>query len=324
MIGDASATPRLRDALAQGIDSGLHLGAAAHVEHAASPLAAFAVGDARPGTPLTPDHLVPLMSMSKPFTAMALALLEQRGEVDLTAPVTAAIPAFAKRDKQHITPTHLLTHTAGLRASPFNFPKDDWPTIIDKACAMAVEPRWSVGQDAGYSPQTAWFILGEIVARASGTPLPDFLRAEVFDPLDMHDTFVGMPSADFNRLEPRLAPLFDTIPDTAVEQPNTTAPWLTTPRPGGNGIGTLADLARFYRAMLDTLAEERDQPWSPDTARRFTARTRLDAFDRTFKHAMDWSLGFMVNNARHGSDTAPYNFGSAASDVAFGHGGYRS
>ncbi|MEM6333904.1 MAG: serine hydrolase domain-containing protein [Planctomycetota bacterium] len=324
MIGDASATPRLRDALAQGIDRGLHLGAVAYIEHAAAPLAAFAVGDARPGQSLTPDHLVPLMSMSKPLTAMAVALLVQQGDLDLDAPVATYIPAFAQRDKHHLTPAHLLTHTAGLRASPFNFPDDAWPTILDKINAMAVEPRWSVGQDAGYSPQTGWFVLGELVARVAQAPLPEFLRARIFDPLDMPDTFVGMPDDDYTRLEPRIAPIFDTIPDQPAEQRVSGRAWATGVRPGGNGIGTLADLARFYRALLDTLAEERDHPWSADTVRRFTARTRTDTFDRTFKHAMDWGLGFMLNNARHGLDTAPYNFGPAASDDAFGHGGYRS
>ena len=41
-------------------------------------------------------------------------------------------------------------------------------------------------------------------------------------------------------------------------------------------------------------------------------------YDHTFRHVMDWALGFIVNSARYGRDTVPYGFGPYASDRTFG------
>jgi CubicO group peptidase (beta-lactamase class C family) len=63
---------------------------------------------------------------------------------------------------------------------------------------------------------------------------------------------------------------------------------------------------------------------SPQTVEAITAPHRVGLFDETFKHTMDWALGFIVNSARYGPDTVPYGFGPHASDRAFGHGGAQS
>jgi CubicO group peptidase (beta-lactamase class C family) len=47
-------------------------------------------------------------------------------------------------------------------------------------------------------------------------------------------------------------------------------------------------------------------------------------FDETFRHIMDWGLGFMVNSNRYGANTVPYGFGKHASDETFGHSGSQS
>ena len=44
-------------------------------------------------------------------------------------------------------------------------------------------------------------------------------------------------------------------------------------------------------------------------------------FDHTFKHVIDWGLGFIINSAQYGVETAPYGYGRYASPNTFGHGG---
>lgn len=63
---------------------------------------------------------------------------------------------------------------------------------------------------------------------------------------------------------------------------------------------------------------------SPQTVEAITSPHRVGLFDETFKHTMDWALGFIVNSARYGPDTVPYGFGPHASGRAFGHGGSQS
>src|SRR6186997_3272014 len=46
--------------------------------------------------------------------------------------------------------------------------------------------------------------------------------------------------------------------------------------------------------------------------------------DGTFKHVMDWGLGFIPNSAIYGAETVPYAYGHHASRRAVGHSGYRS
>lgn len=321
----AGRAPRLVEALDAGRAEGWHLGAVAWVDLGRRGGAVgVAVGDARPGEPLTPGHAMLWMSMSKPITAMAIAMLVERGLVELDAPVARYIPEFAQRDKGEITLRQLLTHTAGLRGSPFRYPDDDWDTIIGKVCSMRIEPGWIVGEDAGYHVHSGWFILGEVVQRVTDERLPEFLRREVFEPLGMMQSWVGMSEAAFARDGVSVSPMYDTSGDVPIEQPFTQRAWLTGCRPGGNGVGPLSDLVAFYRALLETLAGRRTAPWSRATVIEFVTRHRRDTFDRTFKHTLDWGLGFMLNSARHGVDTAPYGFGPVASGASFGHGGYQS
>jgi CubicO group peptidase (beta-lactamase class C family) len=63
---------------------------------------------------------------------------------------------------------------------------------------------------------------------------------------------------------------------------------------------------------------------SPQTGEAFTTPHRIGMMDATFKHVMDWGLGFIVNSARYGAETVPYGYGHHASPRTFGHSGYRS
>ena len=54
------------------------------------------------------------------------------------------------------------------------------------------------------------------------------------------------------------------------------------------------------------------------------SRQRTGLFDHTFKHAMDWSLGFVVNSAIYGAETVPYGYGIHASPRTYGHSGQQT
>ncbi|HKV07065.1 MAG TPA: serine hydrolase, partial [Thermoanaerobaculia bacterium] len=55
-----------------------------------------------------------------------------------------------------------------------------------------------------------------------------------------------------------------------------------------------------------------------------TARHRAGMVDATFKHVLDWGLGFIINSVQYGAETVPYGYGHHASTRTFGHSGYRS
>jgi CubicO group peptidase (beta-lactamase class C family) len=51
------------------------------------------------------------------------------------------------------------------------------------------------------------------------------------------------------------------------------------------------------------------------------ARHRADMLDHTFKHIIDFGLGFLINSAQYGAETVPYGYGRHASRRTFGHSG---
>src|SRR5205823_2187918 len=100
------------------------------------------------------------------------------------------------------------------------------------------------------------------------------------------------------------------------------------PNPGGNGYGPMRELGRYYEMLLARGTGNGKRILSPQTVEAMTARHRTGMMDATFKHVLDWGLGFIVNSASdstgHRAETVPYGYGHHASPRTFGHSGYRS
>lgn len=289
-----------------------------------------AVGEDRPGASLTPDHLMLWLSATKPVAAVALAQLWERGRLELDAPVARHIPEFSANGKGRITLRHLLTHTAGIRMLDVGWPDDPWNRILERICAMKPEPRWVPGEKAGYNHASSWFVLGEVVCRVDGRPFDRYVREEIFEPLGMADSWVGMPRDRYLLYKDadRLGAMWNTEVSGEPEPHGwDTEERATSIHPGGNGYGPTRDLARFYEMILGrgTIAGAASQRvLSPQSVEALTARHRVGMLDVTFKHVMDWSLGFIPNSFHYGAETVPYAYGHHASRRAVGHSGYRS
>lgn len=312
----------------QGIADGHHLGAQLVVSLRGETVIDLALGESAPGVVMTPDTLMVWKSATKPIVAAAAMQCVERGELALHDRVAKHIPAFAAGGKDAITIHHLLTHTAGLRSADFRFPDDPWQSIIDAICAVPLEDGWEPGKTAGYHAMTSWFILGELIQRATGEHLPALLRERLLLPLGMDDCFVGMPPENFARYKdaqrigtlPRLAGGEDA-PDLDPGESHTRA-WLTACSPGSNGIGPMRQLVRFYQMLLSAGELDGERVLQPDTVEQMTHRHRDGRFDLTFHHRMDWGLGLLLDKPDRGR--MPYGHGRHASAQAFGHGGVQS
>jgi len=317
--------------LRHGIEEGLHLGAQAFASVHGQSVLDLAVGAARKAAPMDRHTLVLWLSSGKPVTAVAVAQQIEAGRLELDRPVAVDIPAFGRHGKNTITLRHVLTHTGGFRAAPFRFPRDGWDTIIDAICDARPEPRWTPGLDAGYHPHTGWFILAELVQRASGLPFARYVRQQVFGRLGMDDCWVGMDDDAYGGYvrEARLAVMYDTAGPRPRPHTWHQRAWVTGVRPGGNLYGPARQVIRLYEALLHggMHPDHPDTPViRPETADLFTARHRsdtADAPDRTFRHPMDWGLGFILGHTPY-DPARPYSYGPHASPAAFGHGGSQS
>ena len=145
------------------------------------------------GVPNGPATIYRIASVSKQFTAGAIALLALRREVELDAPVQRYIPEFPDHPDPP-TVRHLVHHISGVRDYLVLFSlagnrSEDFITdrdILD-AINRQRELNFPPGSEYLYS-NSGYVLLGEIVARVSGQSLREFARAEFFDPLGMPHT----------------------------------------------------------------------------------------------------------------------------------------
>ena len=141
-----------------------------------------------PNTPLTKFRLG---SITKQFTSAAILLLEERGKLtteDSICKYLEPCPA----PWQPVTIHHLLTHTSGIpsytglpnymRTSGHARTKEEMVALFrDLPLEFAPGERFKYN-NSGY------FLLGIIIEKISGQDYAAFLRANIFDPLEMKDS----------------------------------------------------------------------------------------------------------------------------------------
>ncbi|NIN12413.1 MAG: serine hydrolase, partial [Gemmatimonadales bacterium] len=125
--------------------------------------------------PVTEATAFQVMSASKPVVAFSVAVLEDRGLLDVERPVSHYIPQFKREDKGEITVLDILTHRSGVLVprlwnSPEIWP--DWERVHEEIWRS--RPRYRRGTLA-YHPLEYGWILGELVRRVSGLWIDEFL-----------------------------------------------------------------------------------------------------------------------------------------------------
>lgn len=132
-----------------------------------------------------------LASVTKQFTAAAVMILHERGQVDLDAPVKTWLPdAPAAWDE--VTVRSLLTHTSGVpdytRFDDYEALKTRPTTVNDLIGRFRDRPLdFQPGADWAYS-NSGYVLLTAIIERASGQSYADFVAENLFRPLGMNDS----------------------------------------------------------------------------------------------------------------------------------------
>jgi CubicO group peptidase (beta-lactamase class C family) len=324
MVTLLQTVPRTINAIQAGMQAHGHIGAQLAVSLHSEGIANLGLGESRPGEAMTADTLMLWLSSTKPVTAVCIAQLWERGLLKLDDRVIDFIPEFSGGGKDVITIRQLLIHTAGIRAAANNFTRESWENTLKKIYDFQVEPGWIPGKKAGYHVASTWFVLGELVRRIDGRRFERYVREEIFLPLKMVDSWVGMPVEKYHEYGNRIGIMQNT--DPAFKPPHAwdTPEMAALCKPGGNGRGPMRELVRFYQMLLNGGELEGVRIISPQTVEAMTARHRVGMFDHSFKHIMDWGLGFIVNNNQYGVDTVRYGYGPRASWRTFGHSGHRS
>lgn len=142
--------------------------------------------------PNSPQTRFLLASLTKPFTAMAIMMLEERGQLDTNDPICKYIPQ-CPASWQPVKLQHLLNHTSGITEFGKPQPENDCFRRTPMTTAAAVErakqfaPDFKPGEKFAYS-SVAFVLLGYVIEKVSGESYEDFLRENIFGPLKMNGT----------------------------------------------------------------------------------------------------------------------------------------
>jgi CubicO group peptidase (beta-lactamase class C family) len=201
-----------------------------------------------PNSPATCFHIA---SVSKPFTAMAILQLEERGRLSVGDAVSRFVPDFPNGDR--ITLEHLLTHTSGIPNVNDLLDYDTFarsPHTVEQLVAKfsSLPFDFAPGSNYHYS-NSNYNLLALILEKVSGESYRDYVRKHILDP-------AGMQNTGHNGQALRLIPLASSGYEPAGINSYEKAPYLDWSNKTGNGslYSTVDDLYRFDRALnTDTL-----------------------------------------------------------------------
>lgn len=141
------------------------------------------------------DTIYDLASLTKPLiTGLLCARRIELGELTLDSSVSHYLPEFDRTDKSMITVRELLTHTAGLPAwRPLYLLAEDEPERAAGAIAN-LDLEYKPGTRVVYS-DLGFIALGILLARMTAHSLADMARTEIFEPLELRQTFFNPEEA---------------------------------------------------------------------------------------------------------------------------------
>lgn len=207
-----------------------------------------------------------LASLTKMFTAVAIASLVRDGRLDFDTRIVDVLPAGLRPTtlSADVSVHHLLCHTSGIA----DYAEEDESTpgyLEDYADLWVERPSYLVERPADFLPLFAdlpayrppgqsfqysnagYILLGLVIEQIAGTAYPEVVRERVFGP-------AGMTASGFFRLD-------EAVPDVAKGYLPATSPTLprrtniySIPVVGGadgGAMSTTGDVDRFFRAYAD-------------------------------------------------------------------------
>lgn len=312
------------------VDDGVIAGAVMLVARREGVATLDAVGysDLATKRPMRADDLFWIASMTKPFTATAVMILQDEGKLSIEDPAEKHLPEFKgqwmiaergkdsltlKRPPRPVTLRDLLTHTSGL--TNVDSPRPNC-SLAELVMAYAQQPlQFEPGSKWAYST-AGMNVLGRVVEVVSGRPFAEFLDARLLKPLGMKDTTFWPTPAQTRRIAKSYQPgeggrgLVETgISYLKGELTSRDR----TPFPGGGLFSTAPDLVRFYQMILNG-GESGGRRYVSKAAVEQMTRTQTGEFKTGFVEGMSFGLGWGVVRQ-------PIGVTAMLSPGTFGHGG---
>lgn len=280
------------------------------------------------GPPLRPDAIVRIQSMTKVVTAVATLRLVEAGRLCLDDTIEPWIPELAGRRvlrstdaelddtvpaERPITVRHLLTCTSGhgmavqdtplaraMRANgteagpdPVSLGAQEW---LDRLAELPL--AFQPGE--GWRYHHSFGVLGILLARVTGRPLPEHLHEDLLEPLGMVDTGFWVPEEKRDRLPAAYRPDGEGLLET---EPAGGGSYVGPPpfdADHGELVSTVADFARFARVLAAGGRHEGTQVLSAENVRMLRSDQvpagckTPESFFPGFWDGVGWGFGVSV------------------------------
>lgn len=310
----------LQNLLQQAVDRQEIAGANLLVLQGGQELAFCQAGQATADRPFQRDTICRIFSMSKPVTAVAAMVLLQRGQLDAGQALEEILPAYSGMqvwEKGQNVPAErpimirdLLNMTSGICYPGMDEPGQEAARVFEDAisrlrgenpmttreladrlggCTLAFQPgrQWMYGASAD--------VLGAVIEQVSGMTLGEFMKREIFEPLQMHDTGFYVPPERQHRLAwayrcgggtpahcptDNLAICYDMNREPAFQS-------------GGAGLVSTVD---DYAKLASSLLGHGPQILEPATVRYMTAASLLPWQQESLWRSWDGMRGYGYGN----------------------------
>ncbi len=310
--------------LRRAVEEGRIMGCAVRISKDGEPLEPQAFGrrSIKEDLPVQADTIFLIASLTKPVTSTAAMMLVEKGSLRLDDPVCSIVPEFGdggQRDR--VLVRHLLTHTSGLPDQlPENMELRSHHATLDDFLRKIYRTPLLFEPGTSFSYQSCGMaMLMDIVQHVTGMPLADFMQREIFQPLSMVDSSLGVNWSKSERVSQV------NIPPGGFQYGGADATdWNWNSRylwslgyPWGGMFSTATDLSRFLNAFLNRGTSGDRQILSPATVRAMTSN-QVETFlpiPESVRRDHPWGLGWQLKSPSNSV------FGDLVSPGTFGHWG---
>lgn len=245
--GDAALVARIDSIVSAPIQDGKVAGASVAVVRGNDTIAVHGYGNAslELDVPTPPHAIYQIGSVTKQFTAAAIMQLVEEGKIDLDADFTTYLPDYDTQGRM-IPVRRLLDHTSGIRGytetpefrliSIQHLDRDSLVEMIERK-PFDFEP----GEEMIYN-NTAFFLLGLIIEKVSGTSYEEYVQKNLFDRAGMTDAHYCSERV----IHPRDVEGYDTDSSGLVLKGYVDHTW---PYSAGSLCASAVDLVAWNRAI---------------------------------------------------------------------------